>query len=230
MRHQNIIALLLSLVLGTGIAFAASYSEKIEVPSRSPAELPVYLANGLNQLVNRITNNPAAEKKSEVVKAQPNVLEYVLSYQYVTEPDPLNPQANKLFLKIDFDTRAVDKLLRQAKLSLPETKEDALALQENQETKAKSNSNDLTLVVDNIEEVGDYKEVMNYLSGFDAISDIQVTELAPPHVTFDLTVQGGQEHLKQLMLLGNVLVPEVKAEFPQEISEAPQTLKYRYQR
>ena len=220
-------AFLVTLILSLLPAFASQYVEKVEVPSRSPAERPVYLANGLNQLVNNITENPAASQKPEVVKAQTNALEYVLSYQYITESDPLNPQGTKLYLKIDFDTRAVQKLLKTAKLSLPPVQEEIVVIH-NPEP-AQNDKNAFILVVDNIDEAADYKEVMNYLSGFEAISAIQVVELAPPQVTFDLTVQGGASHLKQLFLLGHVLVPEVQTDFVREVSEAQPILKYRYQ-
>lgn len=211
------------------IGWAQNFDEKIEAQSRSPAERSVYLANGLNQLVNRLSGNQEAFQKPEILKAQTSVLDYVLSYQYITEPDPLNLGANKLYLSIHFDPKAVEKLMHQAKLSLPPAKSESLVQQETSVEPNGYTGNSLHLVVNNIEEVDDYNDVMSYLSGLDAISSIQVVELAPPEISFEVTVNGGQDALKQVLLLGNVLTPEINSTFPKQETQ-DNTLKYRYER
>jgi len=203
---------------------------KIEVASHSPAERTAYLTSAFDQLVNKLANNPNAAEKPDIVKAKANVLDYVLRYQYISEIDPLAPENKKLFLKVHFSDKSVQKLLQQAKLiAAPVVKQEAV--QKNAEGVPQKNHNSFVLVVDNIDEVADYKEVLNYLSSLDAVSQIEVVQLAPPQVTFDITIAGGPEKLAQLIRLGDVLTPtKIWSEEDPHVATEEKLLKYWYQR
>lgn len=213
------------------------YIAQIEVVSRSATERPIDLGNALSELVVKLSKNVSAAEKPEITKAKTNVLDYVMRYQYITETDILDPETKKLFLKVHFDGTAVEKLLQQAKLTVPATtgKSEIEMFQKDVLTDSASNlippRNSFTIVVDNIDEASDYRTVLGYLSSFESVSKVEIIRLVPPQATFDITLAKGKskEKLAELIRLGDILTPSnTSADVTLYEAREDQPLEYKY--
>lgn len=228
------------------IAFAQEsqeYIAQIEVVSRSATERPSDLANALSELVVKLSKNANADQRPEISTAKTNVLDYVMRYQYITETDTLDPEVKKLFLKVHFDSAAVQKLLQQAKLIAPPAavaKHEELVSHKEASVAPIPNpaphKNSFTIVVQNIDEASDYRTVLGYLSSFESVAKVEIVQLVPPQATFDVTMVKGKskEKLAELIRLGDILIPSKTSEDitlyeAREDQSQDQPMEYKYQ-
>lgn len=144
---------LLLLVPLAGLAAPGSYTGEAPVNSQSDAERSEALKTALANVVIAQTGDSGVLSRSDVAKAVAQAERYVLQYQYRRNPGNGDDGAAKMTLIAQFDSNAVDQLLR--KLGIGAGSIDAAA--------AAETPSEATVWIGGIRNANDYARVIGYL-------------------------------------------------------------------
>lgn len=149
------------------------YAGQAPVASQSDADRVEGLKNALGQVLVRISDNPGALAKPEVVKALGSAERYVQQFQYQQEvaTDASGQPVVRLTLVAQFDRGAVDKLVRDLGLVKNASPQDDAA---DASAAVDSTPGTYHVWVGGVRSGRDYARMIGALSGNQYVRDVQV--------------------------------------------------------
>lgn len=194
------------LLLAAGMAHAQAgsdlYRAAVPVAEQSPAEFKRAAAEGMSEVLVRVSGNADAAAQPGLREPLANADRYIEQYRYERAAD------GALLLHAEFAPATINTLLRSAGLMGGGT--------------APASRQAVQLRVDGVGNFADYAALLGFLNGAGVKAAPQLIE--GNAVTLSVQVDGGAEQLQQRLAVDGRLLPEVSA--PEAAAGA---LHYRWQ-
>lgn len=171
-------------VPATGTAVPVS----VVVPDQSPASLQTGLQAAFSQWMMQTSHDPQIMTQPAVQTALKNVMQWVQSYQYVSQTDTSSSAQPITVLQVVFDQTATQSLLNSPAKT---------ATQNTTQPSTENITAPLQITIANIRNMQDYTQALQALRAKPDVKNVVASEINSNQVQFEITLAGNIDHFLQ---------------------------------
>ncbi len=172
------IMLLVGNVTVLGNPESSLYQTQVNITDRSNQALQKALPEALEQVLVKVTDDPAIMSEEKVREHLVDVQKYVERYEYL--PEIGEDGQEKLVLSVKFSSSSINQLLKK---NIP--------------PEPVVNSDPISLHIYGINGLNDFSEVVNYVRALPSVTSVEASTVDANDVILTVKINGGVEKLTQ---------------------------------